>query len=293
LRFTREDIMTIAARDRVSDHLTAFLGAYRQEFRRRDQVRWAAVYLQGLLVAQGRRNVENLARAVRLAEEQTDEDVTQALGHFVHHSPWDEEQLWWRHHERLAERPARGGWFVLEELTLIKQGRHSVGVQRQFSRALGRKVNCQLAVVLHHVGCAGHLPLAVRLYLPRAWLLDGPRLDLAGVPLHRRQSQDRLAIGLDLLDQARAAALEADGLAAGPGWQLSEDMARAAGDRGLACRAGLPPGLAALFEAGRQRLDELGLEHFEGRSWRGFHHHACLVTLAHAFAQGCPLEFKE
>lgn len=33
-----------------------------------------------------------------------------------------------------------------------------------------------------------------------------------------------------------------------------------------------------------QRLKNgLGLDHFEGRSWRGFHHHACLVALAHAF----------
>lgn len=29
--------------------------------------------------------------------------------------------------------------------------------------------------------------------------------------------------------------------------------------------------------------DELGLDHFEGRSWRGFHHHACLVMLAYGF----------
>lgn len=31
------------------------------------------------------------------------------------------------------------------------------------------------------------------------------------------------------------------------------------------------------------RLRELGLDHFEGRSWRGFHHHACLVMLAYGF----------
>jgi SRSO17 transposase len=28
---------------------------------------------------------------------------------------------------------------------------------------------------------------------------------------------------------------------------------------------------------------ELGLDHFEGRSWRGFHHHAALCASAHAF----------
>jgi SRSO17 transposase len=29
--------------------------------------------------------------------------------------------------------------------------------------------------------------------------------------------------------------------------------------------------------------EELGLAHFEGRSWRGFHHHVCLVMLAYGF----------
>ena len=28
---------------------------------------------------------------------------------------------------------------------------------------------------------------------------------------------------------------------------------------------------------------EVGLDHFEGRSWQGFHHHVTLVTLAYAF----------
>ena len=37
-------------------------------------------------------------------------------------------------------------------------------------------------------------------------------------------------------------------------------------------------------EQGYQQMkEELGLAHFEGRSWRGFHHHACLVMLAYGF----------
>ncbi len=37
-------------------------------------------------------------------------------------------------------------------------------------------------------------------------------------------------------------------------------------------------------EQGYQQLkEELGLDHFEGRSWRGFHHHACLALLAYGF----------
>ena len=33
----------------------------------------------------------------------------------------------------------------------------------------------------------------------------------------------------------------------------------------------------------RELKDALGLDHFEGRSWRGFNHHVTLVSVAHAF----------
>jgi SRSO17 transposase len=53
-----------------------------------------------------------------------------------------------------------------------------------------------------------------------------------------------------------------------------------------------PEVLAALIKARRvceqahqQMKDELGLDHFEGRGWRGLHHHALLRQLAFAFLQ--------
>ena len=33
----------------------------------------------------------------------------------------------------------------------------------------------------------------------------------------------------------------------------------------------------------QQMKEELGLDHFEGRSWTGWHHYVTLVMLAHAF----------
>jgi len=48
----------------------------------------------------------------------------------------------------------------------------------------------------------------------------------------------------------------------------------------------LPELLALCSRAGRdlQRLSELsGLRHFDGRSFRGWHHHVTLVAAAHAY----------
>ena len=39
--------------------------------------------------------------------------------------------------------------------------------------------------------------------------------------------------------------------------------------------------------------DEPGLDHFEGRSWRGLHHHALLCLLAFAFLQHLRLGGKK
>jgi hypothetical protein len=62
----------------------------------------------------------------------------------------------------------------------------------------------------------------------------------------------------------------------------------------LAGSTGFGAAGAAAFRAHRQspladltglsRIEgELGLDHYEGRQWLGWHHHVCLVTMAYAF----------
>src|ERR1035438_7462884 len=42
----------------------------------------------------------------------------------------------------------------------------------------------------------------------------------------------------------------------------------------------------------REKTD-LGLDHYEGRSWRGFHHHLVLSAVAHLFVTSCHLRAKK
>jgi SRSO17 transposase len=268
-----------------SKRLEEFVEGVRGAFGRRDQVRWAAVYLRGLLSCGGRKTVENLARHAGLPAEVGVERVAQALQHFIHQSPWDEDRVLAHYQARMAQTFASAaGIFVAEEVAIVKQGRHSVGVQRQYSAALGRKANCQVAVALHYAVPWGHFPLALRLYLPGRWLQDVPRLDAAGVPEPFRAARSRTAIALELLDRARAAGLRADAVALGAAWSGAEDVWGAVAGRGLDCLGEVPPAVAPAARRGSQQLQhELGLNHFEGRSWRGFHHHACLAILAQAF----------
>src|SRR3954470_21306629 len=82
---------------------------------------------------------------------------------------------------------APDGIFVIDDTTFPKQGRHSVGVQRQHCGALGKKANCQCAVSVHYVSPKGRYPLDMRLYLPASWLADPKRLDKAKVPEDQRR----------------------------------------------------------------------------------------------------------
>ena len=124
----------------------------------------------------------------------------------------------------------------------------------------------------------------MRLYLPRHWLENRARLAAAGVPESARRPLNRVAIALELLDAARAAGFPAYPVAPGCGWGNEALLAQALHERGLLWLPQVPLERAQVVRNLRATLlHQLGLDHFEGRSWRGFHHHACLVMLAQAF----------
>jgi SRSO17 transposase len=300
-----------------ADRLDEYFNSFHDDFRRRDQLRWACVYVQGLLSAAERRNVGTLARYVVLPPDLVVEDIAQALQNFVNQSPWDEAPVWRRFRGLFREElDDKDGLFVIEELAFCKQGRHSVGVQRQHSSLLGRKTNCQLAVALWHLSGQGLFPLGIRLYLPRSWVQSPQRLDAAAVPPQFRELRNKTQIALELLDDARAEGWTSRVVFGGAG--PARDRALRAGltERGLGYLVEWSPDLLAAdgetvvtldettriatndaelarieWAAVRARItafrrvlmEELGLDHFEGRSWRGFHHHACLVALAFGF----------
>jgi SRSO17 transposase len=283
----------MCARDTSPQRLDRFTERFRGDFRRREQADWAAVYLQGLLRPGGRKTIENLARMVTLPAGLRVEDVAQAIQHFINQSPWDEQKLWRRYQRWLTERLSPfDGALVLEEFAFPKQGRHSVGVQRQYSAALGRKINCQIAVALNFINAAVFAPLILRLYLPRHWLEDRSRLDAAAVPESARRAASKTAVAVELLDDVLAAGIPARVVAPGSAWRSSDELRQAVEKRHLTWLPETLPEGEEVARRGRETLqDELGLDHFEGRSWRGFHHHACLVMLAHGFLM-CPQDEK-
>jgi SRSO17 transposase len=155
------------------DRLGEFLDRFEDCFSRRVQRRAAGQYVHGLFNDSERKSMQ--AMQARLSEP----IHYQALQHFVTHSPWPDQPLW----DRVsAVVPDRRGILAIDDTGLPKQGRHSVGVKRQYSGTLGKTGNCQVAVTSLLIGPALVWPMRCELYLPRDWTDDAERRAAVGVP---------------------------------------------------------------------------------------------------------------
>jgi SRSO17 transposase len=268
--------------------LENYLHAYRDLFPRSDQWQRFACYLRGLLDGSGAKNMKGIA--VRLADAGHGDQTAQALQHFVTSSPWDSSALLARYRALLAGQGSCSSVGVVHDVIIPKKGRHSVGAQRQHARDIGRKINCQVAVAVSQVGADGFLPLALRLYLPGGWLRDHRRTAERIIPVEDCRHLSREEIAATLL-----ATLFAEGWR----WEtiivresyLRSDLLHAIVARSgchLLPAAEAPPADHPIAEADRGfdwLKGCLGLDQFEGRSWRGWHHHASLVLAAWGFLQ--------
>ena len=190
----------------VIERLQTYAAHFAADFQGARQRAWCGVYLAGLLQDGERKSIEPLSRRVALpAALSGTRDPDQALQQFISASAWEERAVGRRYRALLgATFTDAAGVFVLDDTSFPKAGTYSVGVQRQYCGALGKKANCQAAVSVHYVGAKGHLPLAMRLFLPDAWLQAPARLDGAGVPPEERRALTKGQIALELLDMVRA-----------------------------------------------------------------------------------------
>jgi SRSO17 transposase len=109
----------------------------------------------------------------------------QSLLHFVGEGRWSDGKVLAKVREMVLPAIQRHGsieaW-IIDDTGFPKQGRHSVGVARQYCGQLGKEDNCQVAVSLSLANGHASLPVAYRLYLPQEWSEDRDRLRKAGVP---------------------------------------------------------------------------------------------------------------
>jgi SRSO17 transposase len=139
-------------------------------------------YCMGLMTPCERKSVEPMAAVTAPARVAAQH---QSLLHFVGEGRWSDEKVLAKVREMVLPAIQRHGsieaW-IIDDTGFPKQGRHSVGVARQYCGQLGKEDNCQVAVSLSLANGHASLPVAYRLYLPQEWSEDRDRLRKAGVP---------------------------------------------------------------------------------------------------------------
>ena len=129
---------------------------------------------------------------------------------------------------------------VIDDTSMPKKGKHSVGVAAQYASALGKTANCQTLVSLTLARGEVPVTVALRLFLPESWTSDRARLKRAGVPAEHRTARTKPEIALAEIDHMLAAGVRF-GCVAGR-CRLRAQRAIPAGPtaRGLAWAVGIP-----------------------------------------------------
>src|SRR5712691_1424892 len=164
-------------------------------------------YCTGLLLPGERKSVEPMA--ARLAPDNV-RRMHQSLHHLVADAPWDDEEMLVEVRREVLPTMQKHGpvvaWIV-DDTGFPKQGKHSVGVARQYCGQVGKQDNCQVAVSLSVATWSSSLPVEYRLYLPKEWAEDAERREKTEVP-EEVKFQTKPDIALDQIRAAVAANLD-------------------------------------------------------------------------------------
>jgi SRSO17 transposase len=165
-----------------------------------------ATYAIGLLGDGERKSMEPIAARACADPARVDAEH-QRLAHFVSNSNWRDADV--RREaaayalEVLTKREPVVAW-IFDDTGFLKQGSHSVGVQRQYTGSAGKITNCQIGVSLTVVTPTEHLPIDFELYLPESWTEDRARRQEARIP-DEVQFQTKPGLAIAMLERAAAA----------------------------------------------------------------------------------------
>jgi SRSO17 transposase len=162
-----------------------------------------AIYAMGLLGEGARKSMEPIAARACPDPDRVDA-MHQRLHHFITDSNWSDRDV--RGVARdyvlqvMTEHDTIEGW-ILDDTGFLKQGKHSVGVQRQYTGSAGKITNCQIGVSLSVATRREQAPIDFELYLPESWTDDPARRKEARIP-DELEFKTKFDLGLDMIRRA-------------------------------------------------------------------------------------------
>jgi SRSO17 transposase len=175
-------------------------------------------YCAGLMLPGKRKSVEPMAARVAPTEVRS---AHQRLHHFVADAAWSDTAVLGAVRDHVlaaAAKPAgRPEVLIIDDTGFPKQGKHSVGVARQYCGQLGKQDNCQVAVSLSLANEHFSVPVGYRMYLPKEWSEDFERREKAKVP-EQIEFATKPVIAMGLIDEAIAAGVAPEVVVADAGY---------------------------------------------------------------------------
>ncbi|MGP3954201.1 IS701 family transposase [Streptomyces sp. 7N604] len=155
--------------------LTELCSALFTSLPRSDQRRKGLAYIRGLLGAQKRKSIRNIAALIG------GQATEQSLHHFICDSTWEWAPVRRALARHLASTAPPQAW-VVRPMVIPKAGERTVGVERSFFPDLGQVMNAQQAIGVWAATEEMSAPVNWRLHLSRAWLEDRHRRSQASIP---------------------------------------------------------------------------------------------------------------
>ncbi len=197
-------------------------------------------YCLGLVMPGERKSVEPMAAITAPGRTAAQH---QSLLHFVGQGGWSDNDVLGKVREMVLPAIERYGaieaW-IIDDTSFPKRGRHSVGVSHQYCGQLGKQANCQVAVTLSLANHDASLPVAYRLYLPKAWAEDDARRCKAKVP-EDIAFKTKPEIALDQIRWAREVGLPGRMVLMDAGYGNDSKLRAGITELGLAYVAGIQP----------------------------------------------------
>jgi SRSO17 transposase len=195
--------MAAKHRPETLDRLSSFLDEIGSLLRDKRQRASFALYVTGLLNEGERKSMEPIA-----ARASGDPDDTGALHyrlvHLLSSDAWQDAPM--RAYavnyaiEAMQSQAPIKTWIV-DDTGMLKQGKYSPGVQRQYTGSAGKTANCQIAVSLVFANGLSHVKGDARLYLPESWAADRERCRNAHIP-DNVDYTPKWALALEMIEQA-------------------------------------------------------------------------------------------